>query len=61
LTAERIIITYRLPDQPAGGMVDALEGGKNLDLIAALYESIETGQEVALRSTPRLSPLGVAS
>ena len=38
-----------------------LEGRKSLELISALYESIETGHEVALRFTPRLSRLGVAS
>jgi UDP-N-acetyl-2-amino-2-deoxyglucuronate dehydrogenase len=40
-------------------LVDGLEGRKSLELISALYESIETGQEVALRFTPRLSRLGV--
>jgi UDP-N-acetyl-2-amino-2-deoxyglucuronate dehydrogenase len=42
-------------------LVDGLEGRKSLELISALYESVETGQEVALRFTPRLSRLGVAS
>ena len=42
-------------------LVDGLEGRKSLELISALYESIETGQEVALRFTPRLSRFGVAS
>src|SRR5258705_11651316 len=42
-------------------LVDGLEGRKSLELISALYESIETGQEVPLRFTPRLSRLGVAS
>jgi predicted dehydrogenase len=42
-------------------LVDGIEGRKSLELISALYESIETGQEVALRFTPRLSRLGVAS
>jgi len=42
-------------------LVDGLEGRKSLELISALYESIETGQEVALRFTPRLSRLGAAS
>jgi len=44
-----------------GALVDGLEGRKSLELISALYESIETGQEVVLRFTPRLSRLGVAS
>src|SRR6201981_3769162 len=42
-------------------LVDGLEGRKSLELITALYESVETGHEVALRFTPRLSRLGVAS
>lgn len=42
-------------------LVDGLEGRKSLELISALYESIETGQEVALRFVPRLSRLGVAT
>jgi len=42
-------------------LVDGLEGRKSLELISALYESIETGHEVALRFTPRMSRLGVGS
>jgi len=42
-------------------LVDGLEGRKSLELISALYESIETGEDVALRFTPRLSRLGVVS
>jgi predicted dehydrogenase len=42
-------------------LVDGLEGRKSLELISALYESIETGQEVSLHFTPRLCRLGVAS
>jgi UDP-N-acetyl-2-amino-2-deoxyglucuronate dehydrogenase len=42
-------------------LVDGLEGRKSLELISALYESVETGAEVALRFTPRLSRLGVGS
>ena len=37
------------------------QGRKSLELISALYESIETGEEVPLRFTPRLGRLGVAS
>ncbi|WP_339034770.1 Gfo/Idh/MocA family oxidoreductase [Bradyrhizobium symbiodeficiens] len=40
-------------------LVDGLEGRKSLELISALYESIETGEEVALRFMPRRSRLGV--
>jgi predicted dehydrogenase len=39
-------------------LVDGLQGRKSLELISALYESIETGQEVALRFEPRRSRLG---
>ncbi|WP_407179464.1 Gfo/Idh/MocA family protein [Bradyrhizobium sp. STM 3562] len=42
-------------------LVDGLEGRKSLELISALYESIETGHEVALRFEPRLSRLGMVS
>ena len=42
-------------------LVDGLEGRKSLELITALYESIETGQEVPLHFTPKLSRLGVVS
>jgi len=39
-------------------LVDGLEGRKSLELITAIYESIETGREVHLRFTPKLSRLG---
>lgn len=39
-------------------LVDGLEGRKSLELITALYESIETGNPVALRFAPKLSRLG---
>lgn len=39
-------------------LVDGLEGRKSLELISALYESIETGEEVSLHFTPRLCRLG---
>src|SRR5437016_1487410 len=42
-------------------LVDGLEGRRSLELITALYESIETGAEVPLHFTPRLSRLGAAS
>jgi UDP-N-acetyl-2-amino-2-deoxyglucuronate dehydrogenase len=41
-----------------GALVDGLEGRKSLELISALYESIETGKEVSLHFTPRLCRLG---
>jgi predicted dehydrogenase len=42
-------------------LVDGLEGRKSLELISALYESIETGEEVRLHFEPRLCRLGVVS
>lgn len=39
-------------------LVDGLEGRKSLELISALYESIETGNEVALRFSPQKVRLG---
>jgi predicted dehydrogenase len=39
-------------------LVDGLEGRRSLELITAIYESIETRREVALRFAPRLSRLG---
>ncbi|MGY4503315.1 UDP-N-acetyl-2-amino-2-deoxyglucuronate dehydrogenase [Bradyrhizobium sp. GM24.11] len=42
-------------------LVDGLQGRKSLELISALYESIETGQEVSLRFVPRHSRLGTVS
>src|SRR3954464_7833173 len=42
-------------------LVDGLQGRKSLELISALYESIETGQEVPLHFTPKLCRLGIVS
>ncbi|WP_369722536.1 Gfo/Idh/MocA family protein [Bradyrhizobium sp. LLZ17] len=42
-------------------LVDGLQGRKSLELISALYGSIETGEEVALRFEPRRSKLGLIS
>lgn len=39
-------------------LVDGLEGRKSLELISAIYESIETGKEVYLRFNPRRCRLG---
>lgn len=40
-------------------LVDGLEGRKSLELIHAIYESIETGREVRLRFTPEFCKLGI--
>jgi UDP-N-acetyl-2-amino-2-deoxyglucuronate dehydrogenase len=39
-------------------LVDGLEGRRSLELISAIYESIETGKEVPLRFAPRMCKLG---
>ncbi len=39
-------------------LVDGLEARKSLELINAIYESVETGREVFLRFRPRKCPLG---
>ncbi len=40
-------------------LVDGLEGRKSLELISAIYESVETGQEVPLRFVPKKCRLGL--
>lgn len=42
-------------------LVDGLEGRRSLELITAIYESIETGNEVQLRFRSRFSKLGNAT
>ena len=39
-------------------LVDGLEGRKSLELINAIYESIETGKEVHMRFRPKFCKLG---
>lgn len=39
-------------------LIDGLEGRKSLEVINALYESVESGKEVFLRFRPRRSKLG---
>ena len=39
-------------------LVDGLEGRRSLELITAIYESIESGQEVRVSFQPRFSRLG---
>ncbi len=41
-------------------LVDGLEGRKSLELINAIYESIETGREVKLHFRPKYSKLGTS-
>jgi UDP-N-acetyl-2-amino-2-deoxyglucuronate dehydrogenase len=42
-------------------LVDGLEGRRSLELITALYESIETNSDVQLRFRPKKCRLGLAS
>jgi len=42
------------------GVVDGLQGRKSLELINAMYESAETGQQVALRFRPKMCKLGIS-
>jgi predicted dehydrogenase len=43
------------------GLVDGLEGRRSLELITAIYESIETSADVQLRFRPKKCRLGIAS
>ncbi len=40
-------------------LVGGLEGRKSLELISAIYESIETGKEITLRFKPKKCKLGI--
>ncbi|WP_422026142.1 Gfo/Idh/MocA family protein [Roseovarius sp.] len=42
-------------------LVDGIEGRRSLELITAIYEAVETGQEVRLRFRPRQARLGMRS
>ena len=42
-------------------LVDGLEGRKGLELISAIYESVETGKEVFLRFQPKRCRLGLTT
>jgi predicted dehydrogenase len=42
----------------AAQLVDGLEGRRSLELINAIYESVETGKEIAMRFRPRHCRLG---
>ena len=48
-------------EKGSAALVDGLQGRKSLELITALYESIETGEPVNLRFQPKLSRLGSTS
>jgi len=42
-------------------LVDGLEGRRSLELISAIYESIETGRQVQMRFRPSRCRLGIRS
>lgn len=46
-------------DNGSPALVDGLEGRRSLELITAIYESIETGKEVFLRFKPKKCRLGL--
>ncbi len=50
-------VIYSLKENKAA-LVDGIEGRKSLELISAIYESIETGKEVYLRFKPNKCKLG---
>jgi UDP-N-acetyl-2-amino-2-deoxyglucuronate dehydrogenase len=52
---ENVIRTIR---GQGAALVDGLEGRKSIEVINAIYESVQRGCEVALRYRPKLSPLG---
>lgn len=41
-------------------LVDGLEGRKSLEVVSAIYESIEMGKEVSVRFVPKLCRLGLS-
>jgi predicted dehydrogenase len=49
----------RCLNEGEAALIDGLEGRKSLELIHAIYKSIETGEKVYLSSEPRFSKLGV--
>lgn len=46
-------------ENDVNALIDGLEGRKSLELISAIYESIETGQEIFLRFRPKKCKLGM--
>lgn len=51
------VVDCILTEQPQ--LVDGLEGRRSLELISAIYESVETGREVSMRFVPRQCRLGL--
>lgn len=52
----RVVSSIR---EDKASLVDGLEGRKSLEIVAALYESIETGKEVTINFTPKRCRLGI--
>jgi len=52
-------VIRHVEDKRAAGLVDGLEGRRSLELISAIYESIETGKEIQLRFQPQKCRLGI--
>ena len=50
------VIDCLLYDKPA--LIDGLEGRKSLEILHAIYESVESGKSIALRFIPKKSKLG---
>lgn len=50
------VIDCLLHDKPA--LIDGLEGRKSLEILHAIYESVEAGKSIALRFIPKKSKLG---
>ena len=55
----RNVVVNHLAGRP--GLVNGTEGRKSIELINAIYESAESGEEVALRFRPRVCRLGEAA
>lgn len=53
------VVSCILNEQPQ--LVDGLEGRRSLELVSAIYESVETGREVSMRFVPRQCRLGQRS
>ena len=49
------------PDEEGGVWSTGSKGRKSLELITAIYESIETNTDVQLRFRPKKCRLGIAS
>jgi predicted dehydrogenase len=53
------VVSCIMNEQPQ--LVDGLEGRRSLELVSAIYESVETGREVSMRFVPRECRLGQRS